>query len=84
MAASDAVRTPEQVTRERALNKVFDTLEEIEIVTQRVRRYRDEVAKLSGCDDLVTLMGTAARQLETARKELQQGAYLNAGQSRLF
>jgi hypothetical protein len=39
---------------------------------------------MAGCDDIVTIMGTAARQLEAARRELQQAAYHNAGQSRLF
>jgi hypothetical protein len=84
MSTSDAVRTPEQVARERGLTKVYDALEEIEIVTERVRRYRDEVAKLSGCDDLVAVMGTAADRLSAARRELLQGAVFNAGQSRLF
>lgn len=84
MESSDAARSPEQATRERAFHRVFDALEEIEIVTGRVRKYRDEVAKLDGCDDVVAVMGTAADRLEAARKELQQGAYFNAGQSRLF
>lgn len=64
--------------------KVFDSLEQIEVATKRVRAYRDEVATLPDCTDLVTVLNTACDRLEAARKELQQGAYFNRGQTRLF
>lgn len=84
MAAADVARSPEQATRERGLTKVFDSLEEIELVASRVRKYRDEVATLPGCDDLVMAMSATCDQLESIRKELQQRAYFNQGQNRLF
>ena len=84
MAASDVVRTPEQVARQQARLRLDDTLEEIAVVTQRARRARDEVAKLTGCEDIARVLNTAAERLESARKELMQGGYLGTGQERLF
>jgi hypothetical protein len=84
MSTSDAVRTPEQAARHQGRLRLDDTLEEIAVVTQRTRRARDEVAKLVGCEDIVTVLNTAADRLEAARKELMQGGYFGAGQDRLF
>jgi hypothetical protein len=84
MSTADMARSPEQVIRERALNKVFDSIEEIEIVTGRLRRYGAEVAKMPDCDHLAKCIVRAADQLEAARKELQQGGYFGTGQGKLF
>jgi hypothetical protein len=73
-------RSPAQETRERALNKVFDTLEELELFADRlglrggaVQRGREVIA-IGHPGDLVA--GTT----DAARHELQRGAYVNAGQ----
>jgi hypothetical protein len=84
MTASDAVRTPEQAARQQARLRLDDTLEEIARVTDRTRRARDEVARLTGCEDVSRVLNTTAKRLEAVRKELMQGGYLGTGQERLF
>lgn len=84
MTTADEVRTPEQATREQAHGIVFDALQEIEHLTARLRRYRGDLDALPDCSDLATVLGTAADRLAAARRELQQGALFNNGQTRLF
>lgn len=84
MTAADDVRTPEEKARSRANVIVFDAIQEIEHLTTRIRRHRADVDALPDCSDLATVLGTAADRLAAARRELQQGALFNHGQTRLF
>jgi hypothetical protein len=82
--STDAARTPEETARFQGRLRVDDTLERLAVLTTKIRRTRDEVARLAGCEDLARLIGQAAEQVEATRKELMQGAYFGAGQDRLF
>lgn len=84
MDSSPAVRSAEQAARERAQTQAANALDEIDATTRHVEQYRDAVAGMPGHDDLVALLNTAADRLAQVRKELRQGLYSNADQTRLF
>lgn len=81
---SDFGRSPEQAARETGLREVSDVLLNIEHTIRRAERAKRAVSMTVGCDDLARMLDTAARNLETARKDLFQGAYLSGDSPRVF
>lgn len=84
MATPDRPDDANEAARKEGRVLVEDTLADIAALIVRTRRSRDQAGKLTDCDDLTRLLDPAAERLEAARLELQQGAYFNAGQQRLF
>ncbi|XTZ16487.1 hypothetical protein ACQSSU_03585 [Micromonospora echinospora] len=81
---SDLDRSPEQAARETGLREVSDVLLNIEQAIKRAERAKRAVSMTVGCDDLARMLDTAARNLEIARKDLFQGAYLSGDSPKLF
>lgn len=80
---ADLPRSPDQVSREAAMQEVSDVLLNLEHTIARAKRAFKAVGKLSDEGNAALALTNALDQLQVARKRLMQDAYFGGDQQRL-